>query len=86
MKKISIFTSLICPYCTTAKKVLVEHGHEYKEIIVDGDQNSKNIMIKKSRGRKTVPQIFIDDFHIGGCEDLIKAINTGFFDKKINEK
>lgn len=85
MKKISIYSSLICPYCTTAKKLIVEQGLDYNEIIIDGDENIKNLMIKKSGGRETVPQIFIGDFHVGGCDDLIKMIDSGLFYRKINE-
>lgn len=69
MKKVIIYTSATCPYCVRAKQLLKEKGLEYTEIRVDLDDTERDKMIALS-GRRTVPQIFFDDQHIGGCDDL----------------
>lgn len=69
MKKVRIYTSATCPYCVRAKQLLKEKGLEYTEIRVDLDDTERDKMIALS-GRRTVPQIFFDDQHIGGCDDL----------------
>jgi glutaredoxin 3 len=69
MKKTLIYTTAICPYCISAKKLLQEKGLVYTEIRVDLDDNERETMMSRS-GRRTVPQIFIDDQHIGGFDDL----------------
>lgn len=69
MNNVLIYTSAICPYCVQAKQLLKEKGLVYTEIRVDLDDKEREIMIDRS-GRQTVPQIFIDDKHIGGCDDL----------------
>lgn len=69
MKKVLIYTSAVCPYCVRAKQLLQAKGLAYTEIRVDLDDAEREKMIARS-GRRTVPQIFIDDDHIGGCDDL----------------
>ena len=69
MKKVLIYSSATCPYCVRAKQLLKEEGLSYTEIRVDLDDVEREKMITLS-GRRTVPQIFIDDQHIGGCDDL----------------
>lgn len=69
MKKILIYSTAVCPYCVRAKKLLQDMGLEYSEIRVDLDNKERDKMVALS-GRFTVPQIFIDDKHIGGCDDL----------------
>ena len=69
MKKIVIYTTATCPYCVRAKQLLQTKGLSYEEIRVDLDDIERDKMIALS-GRRTVPQIFIDDQHIGGCDDL----------------
>lgn len=69
MKKVLIYTAATCPYCVSAKKLLQEKGLVYTEIRVDLDDMEREKMISIS-GRRTVPQIFIDDQHIGGFDDL----------------
>ena len=72
MTKIKIYSKEICPYCDQAKSLLRRKGHnEFEEIdIMQGDNREK--MIKESGGRMTVPQIFINNIHIGGFDDLYK--------------
>ena len=70
MVKIEIYTTMLCPYCYRAKKLLSQHGADFNEIDVMADQDRRREMIERAGGRRTVPQIFIDGRHIGGCEDV----------------
>ncbi len=70
MKNVTIYTSLVCPYCVKAKKLLEKKGVSYNELRVDLNPELAVEAIEKSGGLKTVPQIFIEDFHVGGCDDL----------------
>lgn len=69
MPKVIIYTTDYCPYCVKAKSLLSRKKVSFEEVKIINDQ-MRDEMIKKSGGRKTVPQIFIDDFHVGGCDDL----------------
>jgi len=71
MKNVTIYSKDYCPYCKNAKKILQYKGIEYDEIDVEFDEQKRAEMIKRS-GRTTVPQIFFDDDHIGGYDDLIR--------------
>ncbi len=79
MKKIIIYSKEICPYCVRAKALLTRKGAAFEEIKITNDAQ-KEEMIKKSGGRLTVPQIFIDDFHVGGCDDLYALDAQGKLD------
>lgn len=69
MPKVVMYTTLICPYCTRAKHLLRYKGVAYEEIRVDKDSEQRHIMVERTN-RHTVPQIFIDDLHVGGYEEL----------------
>ena len=69
MEKILIYTTNTCPYCVMAKNLLQEKKLSYTEIRVDLNDDEREIMIARS-GRRTVPQIFMDEEHIGGYDDL----------------
>ncbi|WP_017348833.1 glutaredoxin 3 [Pantoea sp. A4] len=69
MANIEIYTKATCPFCVRAKELLKQKGAAFNEIAIDGDAEKREEMIKRS-GRTTVPQIFIDAQHIGGCDDL----------------
>ncbi|WP_034918448.1 glutaredoxin 3 [Erwinia sp. 9145] len=73
MANVEIYTKATCPFCHRAKALLDQKGVNYQEIAIDGDADKREEMIKRS-GRTTVPQIFIDAQHIGGCDDLF-ALN-----------
>ena len=75
MAEITIYSTPVCPYCTRAKQLLQSKGvTEYTEIDVsDDDERAK--MMEKAGGRRTVPQIFIGETHVGGFDDLY-ALNT----------
>jgi len=70
MVKIEIYSTRLCPYCYRAKKLLSQHGVDFTEIDVMVDHERRREMIDRAGGRRTVPQIFIDGRHIGGCEEL----------------
>jgi glutaredoxin 3 len=70
MRKVVIYTTPICPYCARAKHLLKKKGVAYEEIDVFMDADARNVMEAKSGGSRTVPQIFVGDSHVGGCDDL----------------
>ena len=70
MTKVRIYTTPICPYCMRAKALLAKKGVTVEEIDVYMDDDSRKDMQAKTNGARTVPQIFIGDRHIGGCEEL----------------
>jgi glutaredoxin 3 len=69
MPEILIYTANLCPYCTMAKRLLDKKGVTYAEINVDGKPGLREEMMLKTQ-RRTVPQIYIGDFHVGGFDDL----------------
>lgn len=79
MPKIIIYSKEICPYCVRAKALLSRKGATFEEIKITNDEQ-KEEMMKKSGGRMTVPQIFIGDFHVGGCDDLYALDSEGKLD------
>lgn len=79
MATIEIYTKVTCPYCHRAKDLLVSKGVTFEELPIDGDTAKREEMIKRS-GRTTVPQIFIDAQHIGGCDDLYALDARGGLD------
>lgn len=77
MKKITIYSSLICPYCFKAKQILDQCKFNYNEIIVDGDPQLRCQMKKKANGKNTVPQIFFGKKLIGGFDELYTLFQNG---------
>lgn len=77
MAKVEIYTTMLCGYCYRAKKLLEERGVSYREIDVMTDGKLREEMRARAGGRSTVPQIFIDDLHIGGCDDLYALDRAG---------
>lgn len=78
--EIIIYSSTHCPYCVRAKNLLNKKGVEFTEILVDVDDKKRDEMIAKTNLR-TVPQIFINQQHIGGCDDLYALENAGKLDE-----
>jgi glutaredoxin 3 len=70
MAKIEIYTTQTCPFCTAAKNLLREKNAAFSEINVGADRALGDAMKARANGKHTVPQIFINDRHIGGCDDL----------------
>ncbi len=77
MPKIEIYTTMLCGYCYRAKKLLQERGAEFTEIDVMTDGKLRDEMRKRAGGRTSVPQIFIDGAHVGGCDDLYALDQAG---------
>jgi glutaredoxin 3 len=67
---VEIYTWSTCPFCIRAKALLDRKGVPYTEYCLDGDEAGRRAMAERSDGRKSVPQIFIDGQHIGGCDDI----------------
>ena len=84
MRRVRMYTSPICPYCVRAKSLLQQKGAEIEEINVLQDTQARHEMELKSGGRRTVPQIFIGDVHVGGCDDLYALDGTGQLDPLLN--
>ena len=79
--EILVYKTQICPYCVRAKKLLDSKGVQYTEIDVSNDSDLRQAMTQKSGGRTSVPQIFINQQHIGGCDDLYALEKAGELDK-----
>lgn len=79
MSKITLYTTKICPYCVRAKHLLQRKGVSFEEIRIDRDREQMRIMMERSR-RYTVPQIFINDHHIGGFDDMAALEARGELD------
>lgn len=80
MAKVEIYTTQTCPYCLRAKRLLESKGVAYQEYDVGGDPALREAMTERAAGRYTVPQIFIDDRAIGGCDDLHALDGAGKLD------
>jgi len=80
VKRVEIYTKTFCGFCWRAKHLLDSKGIDYREISVDGGGKAKDEMIERAHGRTTVPQIFIDDQHIGGCTELVSLDRDGRLD------
>ncbi|MGF1604390.1 MAG: glutaredoxin 3 [Thermosynechococcaceae cyanobacterium] len=75
MAKVEIYTWAMCPFCIRAKHLLKGKGVEFTEYKIDGDNAARAAMAERANGGRSVPQIFIDDQHVGGCDD-IHALNA----------
>ena len=70
MSKVEVYTWSSCPFCIRAKGLLNKKGVEYTEYCIDGDNEAREEMAVRANGSRSLPQIFIDDQHIGGCDDI----------------
>jgi len=77
-----MYTTAVCPYCVRAKHLLARKGVEWEEIRIDLDYDQMRTMMTRSQ-RHTVPQIFIDDHHVGGFDDLAKLDAYGELDSML---
>ena len=80
MAKVTIYTTPICPYCQMAKDLLSRKGQAFDEIDVIRRPERREEMRAKAGGRSTVPQIWIGDRHVGGCDDLYELESQGQLD------
>lgn len=84
MAEVTIYTTSWCPFCTRAKALLDELGQDYTEFDVDSSAEMKAEMVEKA-GRTSVPQIFIDGEHVGGCDDLYALHGAGELKSKLGK-
>jgi len=77
MSKIEIYSTASCPYCVAAKNLLKAKGLAWDEVRVDTDLEQRQTMLTRSGGQRTVPQIFINDTHVGGYDELVAADRSG---------
>ncbi len=84
MSNIEIYTWSTCPFCRKAKLLLDNKGVEYTEYDITGDEDARAKMVERTGGPKSVPQIFIDNRHIGGCDDIHALDEKGELDPLLN--
>ena len=80
MSKVEIYTWQYCPFCIRAKSLLKKKNINFTEYKIDGDEDVRALMAKRANGRRTLPQIFIDNEGIGGCDDLYTLENENKLD------
>ena len=77
---VEIYTWQFCPFCIRAKALLDKKGVQYIEYLIDGDEAAREIMAERANGRRSLPQIFIGDRHLGGCDDIYDLEYQGELD------
>ena len=86
MAKVEIYTWLTCPFCRRAKQLLESKNVDYIEYRIDGDEQARAAMVKRgSDGKRSVPQIFINDLHIGGSDALAQLEGSGELDTLLQQ-
>jgi glutaredoxin 3 len=83
MKKITMYSGPLCNFCDAAKRIFLRNNLEFNEIDVSTKDDLRDEMIKKSNGRRTIPQIFFDDNHVGGYQELRVLEKNGELDNLI---
>ena len=85
MPKIEVYSTAVCPYCVAAKNLLKSRGLEWVDIRVDTDPAQRDAMLARSHGARTVPQIFINDHHVGGFDQLAAADHSGLLKQLLEQ-
>ena len=85
MKKITLYSTQTCGFCRAAKSLLDDKGISYKEIDVSSDLELRGQMMTKANGRRSVPQIFINDAHLGDFSDVYSLQQSGTLDKLLGD-
>ena len=80
LAKVEIYTTMMCPFCFRAKKLLDQKGADYEEHDVNSDATARARMFERANGRRTVPQIFVGGTHVGGCDELYALERSGELD------
>lgn len=80
MQNVEIYTSPLCGFCHAAKRLLAQKGVGFTEIDVSREPNKRQEMVQRANGGRTVPQIFIGNTHVGGCDDLYDLERSGKLD------
>jgi glutaredoxin 3 len=83
MPEVEIYTTSYCPYCTCARAILARKGIAFIDIDITEAPERREEMVRRAHGRNTVPQIFINGEHIGGCDDLTALDRAGALDPKL---
>jgi len=86
MKDVTIYTRKMCGFCTAAKRLLSGKGVRYREVDATFNAGLRNEMIQRANGRSTFPQIFVGDFHVGGCDELMALERSGKLDPLLNSE
>ncbi|MBL6595215.1 MAG: glutaredoxin 3 [Candidatus Puniceispirillum sp.] len=81
MAKVEIYTAMACPFCTRAVKLLTAKNISFEEIDVTLSSAKRQAMKSRANGKTSVPQVFINDDHIGGCDDLFALDQAGHLDR-----
>ena len=84
MKNVTVYMGPGCTYCDAAKRLLTKKNIPYKEINIAVEEDKMEEMIKKSNGKRTIPQIFIEDYHVGGYDELRDLENKGELNKLLS--
>ena len=84
MKTVEIYTSPLCGFCHAAKRLLSQKGASISEVNVLAHPNRRAEMMQRANGRRTVPQIFIGETHVGGCDDLYALERAGKLDQLLS--
>ena len=77
MKNITVYSGPLCAFCDAAKRLLRRNNLEYKEIDISTDPNLMGEMINKAGGKRTIPQIFFEEYHVGGYQELRELEKSG---------
>jgi glutaredoxin 3 len=83
MAEVEMYTTMFCPYCSRARTLLERKGVDFTEIDIMEEPGRRDEMIRRAGGRRTVPQIFINGEHIGGCDDMVALDRAGSLDNKL---
>jgi glutaredoxin 3 len=81
--KVEIYTWSTCPFCLRAKSLLNKKGVNFTEYSIDGDEDARAKMAQRANGKRSLPQIFINDNHIGGCDDIHGLDRQGKLDEML---
>jgi len=81
VSQVTLYTTMMCPYCSQAKTLLSKKNVKFDEIDVGMDPDLRKTMMKRSGGAHSVPQIFVGDIHVGGCDDLYALERAGKLDQ-----
>lgn len=84
MQPVTVYTKIMCPFCSRALKLLRAKGAEITEIDAGFDADKRRDMIQRSNGGRTYPQIFVGETHVGGCDDLYALDSAGALDALLN--
>lgn len=84
MNKVEVYSGDFCPYCVRAKSLLKKKGVDFTEYNVQKEGDKRAEMLDRSNGARTIPQIFINDRHVGGCDELYALERRGELDSWLN--